>query len=218
MQILAEALPQGVRIPSLIQYDWTEQESLKDYVQRFSEAVLEVPYLNYEPLASILQQGLRRERFRESIAGKPSATLDDLLKRVAKYIRIEEAMRSKADISNKRKVRDGERKDPQREGLIEGQRHMPPHNFARYNPLKAPRSEILMVAEQQGFVKWPRKIKDNPKQLTSDKYCMFHKDQVHSTEDCYHLKNEIKKFIQRGYLKEICGKQTARACIHSSKT
>ncbi|KAK4394165.1 hypothetical protein Sango_1887300 [Sesamum angolense] len=30
----------------------------------------------------------------------------------------------------------------------------------------------------------------------------FHKDCGHNTEDCLHLKEEIKKLIQRGYLKE----------------
>ncbi|KAL0416061.1 UNVERIFIED_CONTAM: hypothetical protein Slati_3438000 [Sesamum latifolium] len=186
MQILVEALPQGIRIPSLTEYDGTgdpedhlekflakadlldmsdagyckifallylekpwpviqqEHESLRDYVQRFSEAVLEVPHLNHELLASILQQGLRRE-----------------------------ALKPKVESNNKRKVREGERKDPRREGLVEGQRHMSPDGFTRYTPLKVPRAEILTVAEQG-----------------------------HSTEDCYHLKNEIEKLIQRGYLKE----------------
>ncbi|KAK4385916.1 hypothetical protein Sango_2715600 [Sesamum angolense] len=45
-------------------------------------------------------------------------------------------------------------------------------------------------------------MKHNPKRLKSDKYCRFHKDRGHNTEDCYHLKNEIEKLIQRGYLKE----------------
>ncbi|KAL0461221.1 UNVERIFIED_CONTAM: hypothetical protein Slati_0009700 [Sesamum latifolium] len=67
------------RYPKTTSYLFTvvqqEQESLRDYVQRFSEVVLEVPYLNHELLASILQQGLRRGRFRESIIGKPPATI-----------------------------------------------------------------------------------------------------------------------------------------------
>ncbi|KAL0426322.1 UNVERIFIED_CONTAM: hypothetical protein Slati_2807000 [Sesamum latifolium] len=238
MQILAEALPQGIRIPSLTEYDGTGDPedhlekflakadfldmsntgyckifcttlsgkamawSKKAYRTRTSEAVLEVPHLNHELLASILQQGLRRGRFRESIAGKPQTTLDELLKRAAKYICIEEALKPKVDTGNKRKTREGERKDPRREGLAEGQRHMPPEGFAKYTPLKAPRAAILAVAEQQGLVQWPRKMKDNPKRLKSDKYCRFHKDRGHNIEDCYHLKNEIEKLIQRGYLRE----------------
>ncbi|KAL0445647.1 UNVERIFIED_CONTAM: hypothetical protein Slati_1692600 [Sesamum latifolium] len=102
------------RYPKTASYLFTviqqEHESLRDYVQRFSEAVLEVPHLNHELLASILQQGLRRGRFRESIAGKPPTTLDELLKRAAKYIRIEEALKPKVESNNKRKVREGEKR------------------------------------------------------------------------------------------------------------
>ncbi|KAK4392688.1 hypothetical protein Sango_2046600 [Sesamum angolense] len=71
------------RYPKAASYLFTviqrEQESLRDYVQRFSEAVLEVPHVNPELLASIMQQNLWRWRFRESIAEKPPATLDELL-------------------------------------------------------------------------------------------------------------------------------------------
>lgn len=48
-----------------------EQESLKEYVQRFSKVVLEVSHLSHELLSSIMQQNLRRGRFKESIVRKP---------------------------------------------------------------------------------------------------------------------------------------------------
>ncbi|KAL0284534.1 UNVERIFIED_CONTAM: hypothetical protein Sradi_7194600 [Sesamum radiatum] len=73
------------RYPKTVSYLFTviqrEHESLRDYVQRFSEAVLEVPHVNPELLASIMPQNLRMGRFCESIAGKPPATLDELLVR-----------------------------------------------------------------------------------------------------------------------------------------
>ncbi|KAL0350687.1 UNVERIFIED_CONTAM: hypothetical protein Sradi_4217900 [Sesamum radiatum] len=63
------------RYPKTASYLFTiiqrENESLREYVQRFSEAVLEVPHVNPELLASIMQQNLKRGRFKESIAGKP---------------------------------------------------------------------------------------------------------------------------------------------------
>ncbi|KAL0449558.1 UNVERIFIED_CONTAM: hypothetical protein Slati_1512200 [Sesamum latifolium] len=67
-----------------------ENESLRDYMQRFVEAVHEVPHINHELLASIIQQNLLLGRFRESIAGKPPSTMEDLLMRSKKYIRIDE--------------------------------------------------------------------------------------------------------------------------------
>ncbi|KAL0312891.1 UNVERIFIED_CONTAM: hypothetical protein Sradi_5688400 [Sesamum radiatum] len=45
-------------------------------------------------------------------------------------------------------------------------------------------------------------MKDNPKRLKSDKYCRFHRDRGHTTEECHNLKNEIEKLIQRGHLRE----------------
>ncbi|KAL0323634.1 UNVERIFIED_CONTAM: hypothetical protein Sangu_1982700 [Sesamum angustifolium] len=45
-------------------------------------------------------------------------------------------------------------------------------------------------------------MKDNPKRLKSDKYCCFHRDRGHTTEECHHLKNEIEKLIQRGHLRQ----------------
>ncbi|KAL0373585.1 UNVERIFIED_CONTAM: hypothetical protein Sradi_3274200 [Sesamum radiatum] len=45
-------------------------------------------------------------------------------------------------------------------------------------------------------------MKDNPKRLKSDKYCRFHRDRGHTKEECHHLKNEIEKLIQRGYLRQ----------------
>ncbi|KAL0412366.1 UNVERIFIED_CONTAM: hypothetical protein Sradi_1438300 [Sesamum radiatum] len=52
-----------------------------------------------------MQQNLRRGRFRESIAGKPPATLDELLVRAEKYIRIEETSDVRAMTPSKRRAR-----------------------------------------------------------------------------------------------------------------
>ncbi|KAL0377449.1 UNVERIFIED_CONTAM: hypothetical protein Sradi_3050400 [Sesamum radiatum] len=70
-------------------------------------------------------------------------------------------------------------------------------------PLECTEEEILVLAERQGLInQWPRKMKDNPKRQKSDKYCRFHRDRGHTTEECHHLKNEIEKLIQRGYLRQ----------------
>ncbi|KAL0344320.1 UNVERIFIED_CONTAM: hypothetical protein Sangu_1319400 [Sesamum angustifolium] len=79
-----------------------ENKSLRDYMQRFIEAVHKVPHVNHELLASIIQQNLLPERFKESIAGAPS-TMENLLMRSHKYIRIEESNASDPSLGVKRK-------------------------------------------------------------------------------------------------------------------
>ncbi|KAL0364157.1 UNVERIFIED_CONTAM: hypothetical protein Sangu_0513300 [Sesamum angustifolium] len=180
-----------------------EHESLRDYVQRFSEAVMEVPHVNPELLASIMQQNLRMGRFHESIAGKPLATLDELLVRAEKYIRIEKTSGIRTATPSKRRAEEeGHSKHHTSESNQRDRRRLPPSDITRYTPLNAPRAEILAVAEQQGIVQWPLHMRENPKRMKSNKYCLFHKDRSHSTEDCFHLKDEIEKLIQQGYLKE----------------
>ncbi|KAL0436753.1 UNVERIFIED_CONTAM: hypothetical protein Sradi_0383200 [Sesamum radiatum] len=76
------------RVPKTAAFLFTirqkENESLRDYMQRFVEAVHEVPHVNHELLASIIQQNLLLGRFKESIAGKPPRTMEDLLMRSQK--------------------------------------------------------------------------------------------------------------------------------------
>ncbi|KAL0430946.1 UNVERIFIED_CONTAM: hypothetical protein Sradi_0720600 [Sesamum radiatum] len=201
------------RYPKTASYLFTiiqrDNESLREYVQRFSEAVLEVPHVNPKLLASIMQQNLERGRFKESIAGKPPTTQEELLIRAEKYIRIEESMGSISITPLKRRMNDEERIIPTR--IEENKRERRQSDLTQYTPLKASRPEILSVAKQQGLVRWPFPLKDNPKRMASDKYCHFHRDRGHSTEECFHLKNEIEKLIRREYLREFVDRGKAKA-------
>ncbi|KAL0445409.1 UNVERIFIED_CONTAM: hypothetical protein Slati_2263600 [Sesamum latifolium] len=149
-----------------------------------------------------MQQNLYRGRFRESIAGKPPATLDELLVRAEKYIQIEETSDVRAMTPSKRRAEEGgQSRRPTNDNQKE-RRHVPPPDITQYTPLKAPRAEIFAVAEQQGIVRRPLRMREDPKRMRSSKYYQFHKDRGHSTEDCFQLKDEIEKLIQQGYLKE----------------
>ncbi|KAI3448541.1 hypothetical protein Pfo_005206 [Paulownia fortunei] len=125
-----------------------------------------------------MQQNLRQGRFKDSIAGKPPVTLEELLQRAEKYIRIEEA--TGLTIHGKRKQRDEDRP----EGRKEERRHPPPNTYTRFAPLNVRLSEVLMVAEQHGLIQPPR----------------------HTTEECFHLKQEIERLIRKGYLTEFVEK------------
>ncbi|KAL2236475.1 UNVERIFIED_CONTAM: hypothetical protein Sindi_0839200 [Sesamum indicum] len=83
-----------------------ENEPLRDYVQKFVEAVHEVPHVNHELLANTIQQP---GRFKESIAGKPPSFLGYLLMRSQKYIRIEESNVSDTSLGIKRKGQEEEK-------------------------------------------------------------------------------------------------------------
>ena len=72
--------------------------------------------------------------------------------------------------------------------------------FTNYTDLVSSREDIFLVAEQIGVFKQPDPLRGDCSKRNQNKYCRFHKDIGHTTEECITLKNEIKKLIHRGYL------------------
>ncbi|KAL0400256.1 UNVERIFIED_CONTAM: hypothetical protein Sradi_2368900 [Sesamum radiatum] len=161
------------RYPRTASYLFTivqhEHEGLREYVQRFSEAVLEVPHVGPKILAGIMQQNLKSSRFKESILGKPPATKEELLARAEKYIRIEE-------MAGKRSITPMKKRSTEEEGVMPPKvekdrrecKHMPPNNLAYYTPLSVSRAELLAIKIQQGLVRRPPPMQDNPKRMKSE--------------------------------------------------
>ncbi|XP_012850149.1 PREDICTED: uncharacterized protein LOC105969924 [Erythranthe guttata] len=174
-----------------------EGEPLRDYVQRFVKAVHEVPNVNHDLLSDILQHNLKHVRFQESIAGRPPQTLDELLNRAEKFIRIEEAVEMRLPVKRRREE---ERHDTKRR---EEGRSNPAPTYPKFTPLKAKLMDVWMVAEQKGLVQPPRQMKENTKRQKSEKYCEYHRDQGHTTDECFQLKQEIERLIKKGHLGEF---------------
>ncbi|KAL0445050.1 UNVERIFIED_CONTAM: hypothetical protein Slati_2227700 [Sesamum latifolium] len=65
-----------------------------------------------------------------------------------------------------------------------------------------------MAVEGKGLLTRPRSWRDTPQRPKFDKFYRFHNDYGHTMEECRHLKNEIEKLIQNGYLQEyVCWKK-----------
>ncbi|XP_011102141.1 uncharacterized protein LOC105180178 [Sesamum indicum] len=63
------------------------------------------------------------------------------------------------------------------------------------------RAKALLMVEKEDVLKWPKHTRFTPAKKYSNKYCRFHKEKGHGTEDCYQLKNEIERLVRQGYFR-----------------
>ncbi|XP_075500197.1 uncharacterized protein LOC142538782 [Primulina tabacum] len=70
-----------------------EAETLREFVQRFNSATLEIPAATPDIMISAFTQGLRGGEFFKSLVKKPPSSYDDLLARAVKYVNLEDAQR-----------------------------------------------------------------------------------------------------------------------------
>ena len=57
-----------------------------------------------------------------------------------------------------------------------------------YTPLNAPLDQVLMQIKDDPSLKSPEKMKGDPNKRNKSKYCRFHRDHRHDTDECYDLK------------------------------
>ncbi|XP_073049399.1 uncharacterized protein [Primulina eburnea] len=70
-----------------------EAETLREFVQRFNNAALEIPAATPDIMISAFTQGLRGGEFFKSLVKKPPSSYDELLARAEKYVNLEDAQR-----------------------------------------------------------------------------------------------------------------------------
>uniref|UniRef100_A0A2N9F216 Uncharacterized protein n=1 Tax=Fagus sylvatica TaxID=28930 RepID=A0A2N9F216_FAGSY len=75
--------------------------------------------------------------------------------------------------------------------------------FNHFTPLNAPVDRIFMQIKDDPALKWPGKLLKNPNRRAKDKYCHFHRDHGHNTENCYDLKRQIEELIKQGKLQRF---------------
>ena len=62
-----------------------------------------------------------------------------------------------------------------------------------------------MQIKDDPSLNWPEKIEGDPNKRNKNKYCRFHRDHRHDTNECYDLKQEIENLIRQGKLRNFLG-------------
>ena len=209
------------------------QESLKSYVQRLNAESLkiDIPDEKFAITVFIAGLGVQSKDLMFSISKNPKASMAEVLAKAEKCINGKEALISKKESSSTPKERsrtdkrrgrspkrqsnrerspkkDAER-SPKRRGSLRDR--LGPHQLERrsrysprrFTPLTASVSQVLREVRNEQFLRWPTQMKSDPATRDNNRYCEFHRDYGHRTDDCIQLKKEIDYLIRRGYLRRF---------------
>ena len=191
-----------------------EKETLRLYVKCFTRETLEVDEADDKVQLTTFNAGLKSKEFVVSLAKNPLKTMAEMLLKVQKYMSAEDAL---ATIKDVEKPADKGRKEDDRRGK---KKERSDHQTGdrgkwkdektlrkvKFTPLVMPVDKILAQIKDKHYLKWLRPLHSSPNVQDKKKYCQFHKDHNHYTEDCRDLKEQIEELIWKRKLQKYVKK------------
>ncbi|XP_075655052.1 uncharacterized protein LOC142625249 [Castanea sativa] len=179
-----------------------EKETLRSYVKRFTRETLEVDDADNKVQLTTFKARLKSREFVVSLAKNPPKTMAEMLLKAQKYINAKDAL---AAIVDEGKPGKEGRKEDERKGQ---KRERSGRRGSDGDKRKDERT--LRTIKDEHVLKWPRPLHSSPNVRDKNKYCRFHKDHGHYTEDCRDLKEQIEELIQKGKLQKYVKKGESR--------
>ena len=85
-----------------------------------------------------------------------------------------------------KKVKVGEKRDQDSKKARSSSRR-----YSNYTLLNTSLDQMLMQIKDDPSLKWLERMKRDPSKRNKSKYCRFHRDHGHATNECYDLKQQI---------------------------
>ncbi|GKV28900.1 hypothetical protein SLEP1_g37888 [Rubroshorea leprosula] len=184
----------------LMQVHQKEGESLRDYMQRFNKATLDIDNVPDTICLLALLHGLKPGRFLDNLLENPPKSWNEVNDRSASFILSEDFQSSKrrADDRQGKEPKQLEGRDDKKKQKVGEQRGKQPSypKYDSYIPLNSPRSQIL--AQIQHWVKRPPPQMHDSSRADRSKYCDYHRGYGHITKDCQSLKDELEFLARSG--------------------
>ncbi|GKU94659.1 hypothetical protein SLEP1_g8119 [Rubroshorea leprosula] len=204
--------------PELMRITQREGESLKNYMNKFNDAMLEVNAFDEAMGVTAVIQGLNHDRFRDNLIKNTPTTFDEVNQRSLKFIKAEEYVLSKPqppkeartpawreEGQSKKKFKPTQNRGPilvpklDRPGSSALQTRPRPPLWTSFT---VPRSQILMQIKNKMELRRPAPLQSPAASRDHTRYCDFHQDHGHTTEDCKSLKLELESLARKGMLNE----------------
>ena len=203
-----------------------DNETLEDYTRRFNQEAMQVEDFTDQAAIQAMLAGLKPGAFRWDIAKNTPKTLSGVIEEAQKHVIAEgltfvdeSRYRVPAEVEEPKLREGGQLNSDRRKARSEPPPPPRPRKsqFDRYTPLTMPKREILHQIQGQNMLKKPEPLKTPFGRKNKNKYCRYHRDYGHDTEDCFELKEEIEALIRRGQLRHFVARPNAPAAPPQSR-
>ncbi|RVW17402.1 hypothetical protein CK203_094158 [Vitis vinifera] len=192
-----------------------DNESLREFVKRFGQAVLQIEVCSMDAVLQIFKRSIcPGTPFFESLAKKPPTTMDDLFRRANKYSMLEDDVRAATQqvlVAGRasRDNADRHAKPPDRPKPVDRRQDGPSRpDRPPITPLSVSYEKLLPMIQGLSDFRWPRPLETDPSIRDRSKKCAFHKDHGHTTETCRSLQYLVERLIKAGHLKQYLRSDT----------
>ncbi|XP_057730262.1 uncharacterized protein LOC130945571 [Arachis stenosperma] len=174
-------------------------ESLKDYMTRFTKVAISIPDLHPEVHLHAIKSGLRPGKFQETIAVAKPKTLAEFREKAKGQIDIEELRQARK--SDKSHFREEDKNSSVKKSF-----KLTPR-FDSYTQFNTKREDIIKEILNSKLIKPPRKAGtyQDAKNVDKSKYCTFHQKHGHNTDDCVVAKDLLERLARQGHLDKYIG-------------
>ncbi|KAJ9566630.1 hypothetical protein OSB04_002596, partial [Centaurea solstitialis] len=200
-------------------------ETIRDYFNRFNAAMIEIKNCDVKTAIEAYKRGLEDSSgLYLELTKYPPENFDDVRARTLAFMRIEDDAlfrrkhsaekkplgAQKHDFKHKRvnKIGNPRYKSKARPGKGTVKIRYP--ELSTYNFAGTSKDLVDSLRKIDANVRWPKKSDKPSKDKDQNKWCDFHDDHGHTTDECISLKKEISYLKSKGHLKGLIPEEQGR--------